>query len=263
MHLGQLFFATIAILLVSSDGIMASQKARTSLLEDAVLGPSSNSDFKRIRALRADDNSEERGFWSNLVKEAKVIWWLETGKSGTQVKKALKLDELSGKALKTNTKNFQKFATKAYAIKLNKWLQDDVTTSSVWTILELNKISPEKLKSSPAFHIYVDYVKQFDDLSIRKWGTYKLPEMVGPSKPEMMVNSSIWGETKRSDKYVKMALGMEGVSGKALKEHTNYAYYKTSWMHSKESNELALRSLLVIFFSYMYRSLACYLLLEV
>ncbi|KAK1937850.1 hypothetical protein P3T76_009587 [Phytophthora citrophthora] len=49
--------------------------------------------------------------------------------------------------------------------------------------------------------------------------------MVGSSKAEMMAKSSIWGEAKRSDEYVKMALGMEGVTGKALKEHTNYAYY--------------------------------------
>ncbi|KAK1937849.1 hypothetical protein P3T76_009586 [Phytophthora citrophthora] len=131
MHLGQVFFVTVAILLVSSDSAVSSQEEGTKSIQDALLSPSSNYDNQRTRALRADDNSEERGFWSNLFKEAKVRWWLETGKSETQVKKALKLDELSGKSLETNTKFFQKLVTKAYANKLNKWLSEDVTTYSV------------------------------------------------------------------------------------------------------------------------------------
>eukprot|EP00644_Phytophthora_capsici_P019647 jgi/Phyca11/133657/e_gw1.623.1.1 len=204
---------------------MSTQNAGKKPIEDTVVGPSNSNGIKKTRALRTDNGSEERGFLSNLVKEAKVRWWLETGKSESQVKKAQLLDELSGKAFETNTKLFQKFATKAYANKLNKWLQDDATTYSVWKILKLENVSSKQLKSSPAYRTYVDYVNQFDELLQRKWGAYKLPEMVGSSKKEMMAKSSIWGEAKRYEAYVKMALDMEGVTGKALKEHKNYAYY--------------------------------------
>ncbi|KAE8956795.1 hypothetical protein PR003_g21710 [Phytophthora rubi] len=78
------------------------------------------------------------------------------------------------------------------------------------------------------FAEYLTYVKMFDDAAVAKWrlsGKAPLahPE---PTAAELTARAIALAINKREDEYAKLALGLDALSGNALKEHTNYRFYE-------------------------------------
>ncbi|KAL4165295.1 hypothetical protein KRP22_004024 [Phytophthora ramorum] len=197
------------------------------------------------RSLRVHTNAaEERAnLLSKIGKNLLVTWWLEIGKNEAYVMEALKLKGLSGSALikHKNYKYLLKYVDKAERMKLTTWYYTkQFSTYQAWTKLGMQEVRTveqlNRIKKSDSFRIYKRYVNLFDDAVLRSWKAGYNPPVVmvarGASEAEVTARVQIMAQSKRSEEYAKVALGMTvpgkpmvTLKGEALKSHDDYNYF--------------------------------------
>ncbi|ETP23265.1 hypothetical protein F441_03595 [Phytophthora nicotianae CJ01A1] len=234
----QALVATLIVLFVCSNAILAARSPKMSTIV---------ADQRRL--LKSDhiieaenETAAERGFWSTLGKNIKVLYWLETRQADDAVMKKLHLDGLSGPALTAhkNYKFYEKFAKMALDIRLSKRLQKDTSTYRVWTELGFGKLTKASdlagIIGSDNFQIYARYVTRFDQMKIEysRASNFRNAVVISREVPEveMVARTLILAKSKWGEEDVKILLGLTvpgkpglTLKGDALKKHVDYKYF--------------------------------------
>uniref|UniRef100_H3GYK5 RxLR effector protein n=1 Tax=Phytophthora ramorum TaxID=164328 RepID=H3GYK5_PHYRM len=219
------FLATLLILLATT--VTAEKSTRSSITTNVAYG--------RGRLLRKADaakanaiDTEERGIWSSIKNWGKTEYWLAAGKSDDQVKKALKIDKLTGADLKAhpNYKKLEKFMYKREGRLMDDRVAEGMSTKEAWDKLGLARMSETQRKNSDELKSYVRYATKYDDeiWFYRNTGV-EVPIYYGGSAAEMKVKLQIWTKANRSNRYVKDMLGLSGMSTAKQKLDPNNKYY--------------------------------------
>ncbi|KAL4167932.1 hypothetical protein KRP22_011339 [Phytophthora ramorum] len=219
------FLATLLILLATT--VTAEKSTRSSITTNVAYG--------RGRLLRKADaakanaiDTEERGIWSSIKNWGKTEYWLAAGKSDDQVKKALKIDKLTGAALKAhpNYKKLEKFMYKREGRLMDDRLAEGMSTKEAWDKLGLARMSETQRKNSDELKSYVRYATKYDDeISFYRNTGVEVPIYYGGSAAEMKVKLQIWTKANRSNRYVKDMLGLSGMSKAKREADPNNKYY--------------------------------------
>ncbi|KAL4094187.1 hypothetical protein PRIC1_009850 [Phytophthora ramorum] len=225
MRLCNAFLASLLILLAIT--VAAEKSTRSSSIPDV--------GYNRGRLLRKTDtakanaiDTEERGIWSSIKNWGKMDYWLTVGKSDDEVKKALKMDGLTGAALKAhpNYKQLEKFMYKREGRDMDNWLAEGMSTKDVWNDLGLAGMSKAQRKNSDELRAYVRYATKYDNaIWNHKNSIFQPPVEYGGSPAEMHVNVQIWAKANRKKWYVKEMLGLDGMSKAERKADPDYEYY--------------------------------------
>ncbi|KAH7491140.1 hypothetical protein PRIC1_009848 [Phytophthora ramorum] len=219
------FLATLLILFATT--VAAEKSTRSNSIP--------NVGYNRGRLLRKADaakanaiDTEERGIWSSIKNWGKMQYWLAVGKSDDQVKKALKMEGLTGAALKAhpNYKKLEKFWYKREGREMDDWLAEGISTKSVWGHLGLEEMSKAQRKNSDELRQYVRYATKYDD-QIWKYrnGLFEPPIYYGGSAAEMHVKVQIWAKANRKKWYVEEMLRLDGLSKVKREANPNNKYY--------------------------------------
>ncbi|KAL4150209.1 hypothetical protein PRNP1_009613 [Phytophthora ramorum] len=219
------FLATLLILLATT--VTAEKSTRSSI--------TTNVAYNRGRLLRKADaakanaiDTEERGILSSIKNWGKMEYWLAAGKSDDQVKKALKMEGLTGAALKAhpNYKKLEKFWYKREGREMDAYVRQGMSTEYVWGKLGLARMGETQRKNSDELKSYVRYATKYDDeiWFYRNTGV-EVPIYYGGSAAEMKVKLQIWAKAKRKKWYVKDMLGLSGMSTAKQKADPNNKYY--------------------------------------
>ncbi|KAL4150216.1 hypothetical protein PRNP1_009620 [Phytophthora ramorum] len=219
------FLATLLILLAAT--VTAEKSTRSSNIPDV--------GYNRGRLLRKADadtantiDTEERGVWSSVKNWGKMEYWLAVGKSDDEVKKALKMETLTGAALKAhpNYKQLEKFMYKREGRAMDGWVAHGTPTRTLWYLLELGKMNEVQRKSSDELRMYVRYATKYDNaIWNHKNSMFQPPIEYGGSRAEMNVKVQIWAKAKRESWYVEEMLGLDGLSKVKRKANPNNKYY--------------------------------------
>ncbi|KAH7491131.1 Secreted RxLR effector protein [Phytophthora ramorum] len=225
MRLCNAFLASLLILLAIT--VAAEKSTRSSSIPDV--------GYNRGRLLRKTDtakanaiDTEERGIWSSIKNWGKMDYWLTVGKSDDEVKKALKMDGLTGAALKPhpNYKQLEKFMYKREGQQMDNWLAEGMSTKDVWNDLGLAGMSKAQRKNSDELRAYVRYATKYDDECWNYKNTVLEPPIeYGGSPAEMKVKVQIWAKANREKWYVKEMLGLDGMSTVKREANPNNKYY--------------------------------------
>ncbi|KAL4150215.1 hypothetical protein PRNP1_009619 [Phytophthora ramorum] len=225
MRLCNAFLASLLILLAAT--VTAEKSTRSSNIPDV--------GYNRGRLLRKADtakantiDTEERGVLSSIKNWGKMDYWLTVGKSDDEVKKALKMDGLTGAALKAhpNYKQLEKFMYKREGQQMDNWLAEGISTKSVWGHLGLAGMNEAQRKNSDKLRAYVRYATKYDDECWNYKNTVLEPPIeYGGSPAEMNVKVQIWAKAKRENWYVEEMLGLDGLSKVRRKANPNNKYY--------------------------------------
>ncbi|KAH7491144.1 Secreted RxLR effector protein [Phytophthora ramorum] len=219
------FLATLLILLATT--VTAEKSTRSSITTNVAYG--------RGRLLRKADaakanaiDTEERGIWSSIKNWGKTEYWLAAGKSDDQVKKALKIDKLTGADLKAhpNYKKLEKFMYKREGRLMDDRVAEGMSTKEAWDKLGLARMSETQRKNSDELKSYVRYATKYDDeISFYRNTGVEVPIYYGGSAAEMKVKLQIWTKANRSNRYVKDMLGLSGMSKAKREADPNNKYY--------------------------------------
>ncbi|KAL4123519.1 hypothetical protein PRIC2_009373 [Phytophthora ramorum] len=219
------FLASLLILLAIT--VTAEKSTRSSSIPDV--------GYNRGRLLRKADadtantiDTEERGVWSSIKNWGKIQYWLAVGKSDDQVKKALKMETLTGAALKAhpNYKQLEKFMYKREGREMDGWVAHGIPTQTLWYLLELGKMKEVQRKSSDELRMYVRYATKYDNaIWNHKNSIFEPPIYYGGSAAEMKVKVQIWAKANRKNWYVKEMLGLDDLSKAKQKADPDYEYY--------------------------------------
>ncbi|KAL4123513.1 hypothetical protein PRIC2_009367 [Phytophthora ramorum] len=219
------FLATLLILLATT--VTAEKSTRSSITTNVAYG--------RGRLLRKADaakanaiDTEERGIWSSIKNWGKTEYWLAAGKSDDQVKKALKMEGLTGANLKAhpNYKKLEKFMYKREGRLMDDRVAEGMSTKEAWDKLGLARMSETQRKNSDELKSYVRYATKYDDeiWFYRNTGV-EVPIYYGGSAAEIKVKLQIWAKAKRDNGYVKDMLGLSGMSKAKREADPNNKYY--------------------------------------
>uniref|UniRef100_H3GYK8 RxLR effector protein n=1 Tax=Phytophthora ramorum TaxID=164328 RepID=H3GYK8_PHYRM len=219
------FLASLLILLATT--VTAEKSTRSSITTNVAYGRGKL--LRKADAAKANAiDTEERGIWSSIKNWGKMQYWLAVGKSDDQVKKALKMEGLTGAALKAhpNYKKLEKFMYKREGQQMDDWLEEGISTKAVWDDLGLGEMSKAQRKNSDELRQYVRYATKYDD-EIWFHANYFFEPLnyYGSSPAEMNVKVQIWAKAKRENWYVKEMLGLEGLSKAERKADPDYEYY--------------------------------------
>ncbi|KAL4094181.1 hypothetical protein PRIC1_009844 [Phytophthora ramorum] len=219
------FLATLLILLATT--VTAEKSTRSSITTNVAYG--------RGRLLRKADaakanaiDTEERDIWSSIKNWGKMEYWLAAGKSDDEVKKALKIDKLTGADLKAhpNYKKLEKFMYKREGREMDAYVRQGMSTEHVWGNLGLEMMSESQRKSTDEFRRYMRYATKYDDDIWFYWNTgVEVPIYDGGSAAEMKVKVQIWANAKRDNGYVKEMLRLDGLSKAKREINPNNKYY--------------------------------------
>ncbi|KAH7491145.1 Secreted RxLR effector protein [Phytophthora ramorum] len=219
------FLATLLILLATT--VTAEKSTRSSITTNVAYG--------RGRLLRKADaakanaiDTEERGIWSSIKSWGKMQYWLAVGKSDDQVKKALKMEGLTGAALKAhpNYKKLEKFWYKREGREMDAYVRQGMSTEYVWGNLGLEMMSESQRKSTDEFRRYMRYATKYDDdIWLHKNSIAEPKIHYGGSAAEMKVKVQIWANAKRDNGYVKEMLRLDGLSKAKREINPNNKYY--------------------------------------
>ncbi|POM81041.1 Avr1b-1 Avirulence-like protein [Phytophthora palmivora] len=172
-------------------------------------------------------------FYINFMQQKTQSWAL-TGVPEQEVKVKLGLATLSDEAVMKHP-NFQYIndyvKKKEGAFQIKEWMGSDTPVSSVWSSLGLGEIaskSPKTMKDTAEFKLFAWYVRQVDNngVVLHKTG-HPVPDMIrmGGSAAEMSAKAQIWASTHRTEEYVKWALGIDKLTGRALTKNEAYKYF--------------------------------------
>ncbi|KAL4094182.1 hypothetical protein PRIC1_009845 [Phytophthora ramorum] len=219
------FLATLLILLATT--VTAEKSTRSSITTNVAYG--------RGRLLRKADaakanaiDTEERGIWSSIKNWGKMQYWLAAGKSDDEVKKALKMEGLTGANLKAhpNYKKLEKFMYKREGRLMDDRVAEGMSTKEAWDKLGLARMSETQRKNSDELKSYVRYATKYDDeISFYRNTGVEVPIYYGGSAAEMKVKLQIWAKAKRDNGYVKDMLGLSGMSTAKREADPNNKYY--------------------------------------
>ncbi|KAL4150208.1 hypothetical protein PRNP1_009612 [Phytophthora ramorum] len=219
------FLATLLILLATT--VTAEKSTRSSI--------TTNVAYNRGRLLRKADaakanaiDTEERGVLSSIKSWGKMQYWLAAGKSDDQVKKALKMEGLTGAALKAhpNYKKLEKFWYKREGREMDAYVRQGMSTEYVWGNLGLERMSESQRKSTDEFRRYMRYATKYDDEIWFYRNSIAEPKIhYGGSAAEMKVKVQIWAKAKRDNGYVKDMLRLNGLPKAEREMNPNNKYY--------------------------------------
>ncbi|KAE8966549.1 hypothetical protein PR003_g29399 [Phytophthora rubi] len=192
----------------------------------SVVGGSDNRRILLRGAAEAGADNEDRGLFS----WARLQYWLETGTSKSDVKKALGLAGLEDDALKA-APNFIYYEDFVYARRgriLENWLDNGITTQRVWRHygLPVDDI-PAALKGTDNYKNFMRYAKMEDDKIFNlKNSDKKVTIERGGSPAEMEAKLDTWVLAKRPNWYVKYMLDLDHRARNAYLNSKYYRYYE-------------------------------------
>jgi hypothetical protein len=225
-----LLVALIALLSSSSQAAVSALTPPGPAVLGITFTSSHRSPVTAGRSLRGTTSTdEERNIFATLVSRAKTTYWIETGHSSKDVKKVLKLENLSGAALKAapNFKLYDDFVQALEGRKLNRWLSEGLSTQQVWAAYKLDDIPAAQLKESDKYKTFVRYAKMEDDKIFKLKSNdadVKIDFSNGPT--EMAVKMDIWVAAERPTWYVKKVLNLDSRGIKSFRSSKNYPYYE-------------------------------------
>ncbi|KAG2508698.1 hypothetical protein JM18_009126 [Phytophthora kernoviae] len=161
-------------------------------------------------------------YMSNSVKS-----WVKSGKSVDDVKKELGLDKLSGEALRNhininpNLKYYDEFMEKPVV----RWLKTGKNLDDVKKALGIERLSADTIKLSPNLKYYDQFLEErINNLQLYR-NIIKLSTRI-TSHDEIMSNKvKSWVKFCQFMDDVKKELGLDKLSGEALRNHPSLKYY--------------------------------------
>nr|AEK81120.1 Avh292 [Phytophthora sojae] len=204
--------------------------ASSASLSAAKAAVSSGRSLRVNSPVSPDDEDRAGGNLASLESTVRNVASLKGGQlseaSDDIVKKLLGLSE---KALKPHKK--YKYIMWDGSAVWNAWLKRHVTSFEAWAKVGLGKTTEDqllKVMKTEAFKNYVSYLKVFDDAAVTKWKATGQGPLVSADATagELAARSMVLAATNRDDGYAKLALGLGGLTGIALKKHANYPFYE-------------------------------------
>ncbi|OWZ05068.1 RxLR effector protein [Phytophthora megakarya] len=176
--------------------------------------------------------------------ESKVVRWADADKSDDFVKQKLKLNGLSGDALKSNKnyKYFKQFVDIKEGNQRDVWLKQEVSTSDVWTKLGFGNVKTQeeltKASGTDAFQVYLRYADSVDNRAVAK--SYNKEEIVpvisvDSSWAEKKARMESWVKANKPAAYVMMVLGLHDLSPAAVKSNKNLKLFAEYLQTNKKS----------------------------
>ncbi|EGZ12951.1 hypothetical protein PHYSODRAFT_286521 [Phytophthora sojae] len=190
---------------------------------------------------RVDTNDDEERAWINLPSKVGKFFSRKAGKVQLTIpkdapeevlKKELVLNALPRKVRKPNGKyKHVKMTGQEKIAMFESWAKKDITSFDAWGKLGMRNVRENQLDAvmdSRHFADYLAYVKIYDDAVIARMKVGGKPPLVHPESTaaELTARAVALGINKREDAYAKLALGLGGLEGNALKQHTNYGFYE-------------------------------------
>ncbi|KAG7390387.1 hypothetical protein PHYBOEH_007044 [Phytophthora boehmeriae] len=174
--------------------------------------------------------SENYKYYDEFMSSS-VLQWLGEGKTIDDVKKLLGLENLSVAALKqsSNTKYFHTYMTK----RVEGWLRSGKSLDEVKKMLQFDRMSAEAIKASPN----LKYYNQFLDGRVNNIVTKAefVPRTAVTFDEYMAQKITRWVKAGVTVDQAKKKLGLNKLSGNALKANDNYKYYQ-KFMSMREVN---------------------------
>ncbi|OWZ14468.1 RxLR effector protein [Phytophthora megakarya] len=164
-----------------------------------------------------------------ISKWASTMWWLETGKTDDYIKKTLKLDGLTGTALKSapNYAYYEHFLYTREGYMLENWLKKGYSTKEIWARYKLDDVPLTLLKDKDGFKTYLRYATMEDDKIFKLKKQDKDVEIdESNTASEMIAKVDMWVSLDRPSWYVKAMLDLDRRSYKAFHNSRNYWLYK-------------------------------------
>ncbi|KAL4150249.1 hypothetical protein PRNP1_009653 [Phytophthora ramorum] len=155
-------------------------------------------------------------------------YWITTSKSDDQVKKALKMEGLTGAALKDhpNYKKLEEFWYKLEGRGMDISVMLGTRTYEVWYHFGLARMNEAERQSSDKFRKYLRYATKYDNaMWNRRNNIFHPPKIYDVSPDEMKVIIQIWVKAKRTNSYVKKVLGLDGFSKAKRQRYLNNKYF--------------------------------------
>ncbi|KAG7375084.1 hypothetical protein PHYBOEH_004601, partial [Phytophthora boehmeriae] len=95
--------------------------------------------------------------------------------------------------------------------------------------LRTDDLSPEAfatLKNTPEFKTYMRYAEKYDSWTHSFHNSiFEPPRYIGGFSGELWAKAEMWATAGRSSGYVKVMLGLGGLSKASLRSHPFYKYY--------------------------------------
>ncbi|OWZ01355.1 RxLR effector protein [Phytophthora megakarya] len=167
-------------------------------------------------------------------KNSLVERWVKADKSDEFVLTKLKLNGLTGNALKTskNYVYFEHFLKMRDTNRVNTWLAKNVPTYDVWKTLGFDHVRTfmdmKKIAHTDAYQLYLRYAHAFDDHANTNFIQNKVAPTVissDASWAEKISRTSAWITAGRSEAYVKTVLGLDKLPLNGRYVSTNYQFY--------------------------------------
>ncbi|KAL4140098.1 hypothetical protein PRNP1_015173 [Phytophthora ramorum] len=156
-------------------------------------------------------------------------YWITTSKSDDQVKKALKMEGLTGAALKDhpNYKKLEEFWYKLEGRGMDISVMLGTRTYEFWYHFGLARMNEAERQSSDKFRKYLRYATKYDNaMWNRRNNIFHPPKIYYDVSPdEMKVIIQIWVKAKRTNSYVKKVLGLDGFSKAKRQRYLNNKYF--------------------------------------